>query len=201
LHAEDPYKQEVLLSTLINKSENIATYSGYYINGYFVNNSPNFSISYLRVNNSAPTVKMNTLLTVVSNATTSDRQAVLNEVESLSNFKPKIVTQTEDFDENIQLVRFDFLDEDNRIRLSEWRDLQNGFKYKSAVYDFSGYLLQFTLYENLLIDQPNQNLEKWKKRKIISFDSFLSNHSDFSAGDFLSLKTSFWAKILNLGFN
>jgi len=53
LHAEDPYKQEVLLSTLINKSENIATYSGYYINGYFVNNSPNFSISYLRVNNSA----------------------------------------------------------------------------------------------------------------------------------------------------
>ena len=153
---DDSSAAKTLKELSIKESQVVRHYSGFKVNADLVHGKTNMSVNYLDVIVSAtPVATVSPYLIIHSNMAQADEQEVLDEMKALANFQPSSIRQTnDDFDKkrarkngrDDARVRFDFLNESGRVRISEWRDWETGFKLQTAIYDNVGNLIGVDFY-------------------------------------------------------
>lgn len=157
--------QKYLLSLMKKENYVIHSYSGVLVNADMVFDKPNISADYVNVKfDSMPVTNIEPIF-VIRGSSPDAEKPIVQEINNLANFKPAFMLEDDlDYDSKQyrihgeKWVRFNYYDNHRVLRVSEWRDIETGFKMQSALYNEKGRLLGLSFYLRLHINQSGENI-------------------------------------------
>lgn len=140
--------------------EKVRSFDGYLFYVLLVDHNSVIDVSFVhgKINDDGKKIlKTKYLFSVNSKFSVSDQKTVVNELLAFSNFKPVTTVASGGLvkDGDLNLLRFDSLDNLKRVRISQWFDVKTFFRVKVAEFSEQGELLSVSFYSRLRIN-PEQ---------------------------------------------
>jgi hypothetical protein len=160
LDNETKITPETQIGIYTYKSTLIEKYSGVFVSGVVYGKSLGFSVVREK-GKKEETGKFNidqkTLFAVSTDANTGQINSVNKFLNGFASFTQSKIVQSDDFNKDKKITKFDYLDSNGKVRFSLWFDPDSGFMVKRAIFDESGKLVSFKIY--LKLDMGDQGIQ------------------------------------------
>jgi hypothetical protein len=167
------------------QKQTVQSYEGYKINVNWVGGKPMINIVQQQVDITNKKVKSQEIVQIGSKNSSAEQKNIEQELISLQTFKPTSWGEADNVsDENgNKLLRFNAYDDKGIMRLSEWRNAQNGFDVETLIFSDDGKLISMFFYYKLRINQSFSEIcsdKKYKETFEHSLEKFGPVNSDDS---------------------
>jgi hypothetical protein len=180
----------------IYKFSKIKFFEGFFVNGVMYGNSPGFSISYENAVNKlnegeniskltkgdSPDkfdIHLKTLFTILTKASNSQRAQVRQSLNNFSSFVESNIVRSETVErEGMNLLQYDFLDSNSKVRMSVWYDEKTGFMIKRVIFGQLGNVVAFKIYYNVSINEAESKERDFNEGQLERFKRIANGHNN-----------------------
>jgi len=178
----DNKKTNTEFGKVILTEKEIKDYQGFYFHVLIIDNKPLMSVSLESGKKQDNKMNVNSIqvVDVVTNFSQIGKNKIDLDLEALQGFTPALIVLADpESSDNGLDVRFNYLDNEKRIRLSKWYDRKTGFPIKTALYDETGKLFSFSFYKKLIVDKPELENLQIQTLNNVALKDVIKDHEDF----------------------